>query len=117
MKMILLLLFLLAQVGTTPTAREAVERIRAKTPIEAVSVSSAEQLSGRYTSASKEKEKRGGSMPGGFDIYLFPDGTYLSCNWTDVSPLVVFDKGSWKLAEGLVTLASDRDVTWDPETS
>jgi hypothetical protein len=114
MKTILPLLFLIAQVGTAPTAREAVERIRAKTPVEAVVVSSAEQLAGRYTSAPKEKEKRIGPVMGGFDLHLFPDGTFVFCNWTDISPLTVFDKGAWKLVEGLVTLTSDQDITWNP---
>jgi len=54
MKMILPLLFLLAQVGTTPTAHEAVERLRAKTPVEAVATPSLAELAGRYTTTSKE---------------------------------------------------------------
>ena len=115
MKMILTLLFLLAQVGTAPTAREAMDRIRAKTPVEAVSVTSAEQLAGRYSSASEEKRKRSGLPMGGFDLYLFSDMTYVFCNWTDVSPYMVFDKGSWKLKDGLITLARDPDLPWDPD--
>src|SRR5207245_283655 len=52
----------------------------------------------------------------GDDLYLFPDGTYIYCEWADIEPLTVRDKGAWKLADGLVVLTSDRDVTWDPDT-
>jgi hypothetical protein len=114
MRIVLPLLFLLAQVGTTPTAREAVERIRAKTPVEAVNINDAEKLAGRYTSASNELGKRVGGFLSGDDLYLFPDGTYIYCEWTDVSPVTVYDKGAWTLAVGLVELKSDPDVTWDP---
>src|SRR5437660_10101729 len=60
------------------------------------------------------KEFHGGLS--GDDLYLFPDGTYIYCEWADIEPLTVRDKGAWKLADGLVVLTSDRDVTWDPDT-
>jgi hypothetical protein len=114
MKMILPMLFLLAQVGTTPTAREAVERIRARTLVEAVSVGSSEQLAGRYTSTSKELGKRIGGFLSGDDLYLLPDGTYIYCEWADIEPTTVYDKGTWMATGGLVELKSDPEVTWDP---
>src|SRR5439155_210966 len=52
----------------------------------------------------------------GEELYLFPDGTYIYCEWADIEPLTLRDKGAWKLADGLVVLTSDRDVTWDPDT-
>ena len=60
------------------------------------------------------KEFHGGLS--GDDLYLFPDGTYIYCEWADIEPLTVRDKGAWKLADGLVVLTSDKDVTWDPDT-
>jgi len=114
MKMILLLLFLLAQVGATPTAHEAVERLRAKTPVEAVATANLERLAGRYTSESKELRNRIGGFLSGDDLYLFPDASYIYCEWADIEPLTVYDKGTWSVAEGLVELKSDSDVTWDP---
>jgi hypothetical protein len=113
--MIPALLFLLAQVATSPTFEGAVERLRAKTPVDAVRGASIEQLAGRYTSTSEELGKYVGPFKGGDDLYLFPDGTFVYCEWTDVSPLTVYDKGTWRIAEGLVELRSDPKVTWDPE--
>jgi hypothetical protein len=51
----------------------------------------------------------------GNDLYLFPDGTYIYCEWADVQPLTIYDKGRWTLSSGAVELKSDPDVTWDPE--
>lgn len=113
--MIPALLFLLAQVATSPTLHEAVERLRAKTPVDAVRGASIEQLSGRYTSTSEELGKYVGPFLGGEDLYLFPDGTYIYSEWTDIAPLMVYDKGAWTIAGGLVELKSDPKVTWDPE--
>lgn len=113
--MIPALLFLLAQVATSPTLHAAVERLRAKTPVDTVRGASIEQLAGRYTSTSEELGKYVGPFKGGDDLYLFADGTYIYCEWTDVVPLTVYDKGTWRIADGLVELKSDPKVTWDPE--
>ena len=114
MKMILPLLFLLAQVGTTPTAHEAVERLRAKTPVEAVATPSLAELAGRYTTTSKELGKRVGPFLAGDDLYLFPDGTYIYREWADIAPVTVHDMGTWSVEEGLVKLKSGPEVSWDP---
>ncbi len=45
---------------------------------------------------------------------MFPDGSYIYCQWADIQPTTVYDKGIWKAHEGLVELKSDREVTWDP---
>src|SRR6266699_5036687 len=58
------------------------------------------------------KEFHGGLS--GDDLYLFPDGSYIYCEWADIEPLTVRDKSAWKLADGVVVLTSDSDVTWDP---
>lgn len=112
--MIPVLLFLLAQLATSPTALEAIERLRAKTPVEAVAGANFEQLVGRYTSESKELRKRIGGFLSGDDLYLFPDGSYIYCEWADIEPTTVHDKGTWKATGGLVELKSDPEVTWDP---
>jgi hypothetical protein len=51
----------------------------------------------------------------GNDLYLFPDGTYVYCEWADIQPPTIYDKGQWVFVDGLVQLKSDSDVTWDPE--
>src|SRR5947209_20523227 len=60
------------------------------------------------------KEFHGGHS--GHDLYLFPDGTYIYCEWADIDPLTLRDKGAWKLADGRVVLPSDRGATWGPDT-
>ena len=112
--MISALLFVLAQLAAIPTAHEAVERLRAKTPVEAVVYPSLPQLAGRYTTTSKELGKRVGPFLHGDDLYLFSDGTYIYCEWADIEPVTVYDKGTWSVAEGFIDLKSDADVTWDP---
>ena len=114
MKMSLPLLFLLAEVATTPTAHESVERLRAKTPVEAVATPSLAELAGRFTTTSKELGKRVGPFLAGDDLYLFPDGTYIYCEWADIEPVTVHDMGTWSVEEGLVELKSGPEVTWDP---
>jgi len=56
------LLFLLAQLATSPTAHGAAERLRVKTPVEAVAHASLQRLAGRYTGESRELRK----LIGGF---------------------------------------------------
>jgi hypothetical protein len=112
--MISVLLFVLAQLTTIPTAHEAVERLRAKTPVDLVANASLAQLAGKYTTTSTELRKLVGPFLHGDDLYLFPDGTYIYCEWTDIEPVTVYDKGTWSVAEGLIELKSDPEVTWDP---
>jgi hypothetical protein len=112
--MIAALLFTLAQVATSKPSHEALERLRAKTPVVAVRVNRVEELAGRYTSESKELRKRIGGFLSGDELYLFPDGTYIYCEWADIEPTTVYDKGTWKATGGLVELKSDPEITWDP---
>ena len=75
---------------------------------------SIERLSGHYTSTSKELRERVGGFLSGDDLYLFPDGTYIYCDWSDISPLVIEDMGTWTLAENSVELKSGPEITWKP---
>jgi hypothetical protein len=112
--MIPVLLLLLAQLAPSLTAHEALERLRAKTRVDAVASASPERFAGRYTSESKELRNRIGGFLSGDELYLFQDGTYFYCEWADIEPTTVYDKGTWALADGLVELKSGPEVTWDP---
>lgn len=112
--MITAILLILAQVAASPTQHEAVERLRAKTPVDAVAVDRIESLAGRYTSTSKELGKRIGGFLSGDDLYLLADGSYIYCEWADIEPVTIHDKGTWTFADGLVELKSGPEVTWDP---
>ena len=90
------------------------ERLRAKTPLDAVAAKAPAQLAGQYTSASEELRKRVGPFLSGRDLYLFPDGTYIYCEWADIEPITVNDKGTWALVADRVVLTSDRDISWKP---
>jgi len=94
---------LAAQPPATP-----MERLRAKVRVESVLASSLSSLAGRYTSASSELGKTwGGGFTSGKDLYLFADGTFLYCEWADIEPLTIYDKGTWSTSNGRLTLASE----------
>jgi hypothetical protein len=98
-----------------PTAADAVARINAKLGVVSVAIQSETSLAGRYTSAPAELTKRlGGVLPGGNDLYLFPDGSYIYTEWDDLLPPTIYDKGKWILRGGFLDLASDPDVIWQP---
>jgi hypothetical protein len=50
----------------------------------------------------------------GEELHLFPDGTYIYAEWSDVEPLTVLDKGTWRLSGLTLGLTSDSDVKWKP---
>jgi hypothetical protein len=92
-------------------AQPPLERLRAKLAVEAVS--SETTLAGYYTSASKELGNRVGGFLSGEDLYLFPDSTYIYCEWADIEPVTVYDKGKWLATADRLELTSDPDITWD----
>ena len=94
------------------TALEALGRLRAKLAVEPVTDISLAQLAGQYTSSSDELRRRVGPFLSGNDLYLFPDGTYIYCEWADIEPVTVHDKGAWGLRDGLLELKPSADVTW-----
>jgi len=105
----LTLVFLLARAALAagPTA---LERIQSKIDVEAVRQRTLPHLAGKYSDPTKE------FYPGlsGNDLYLFPDGTYLYDEWADIQPLIVRDKGKWRIEDGTLVLVSDKEITWDP---
>ncbi len=106
---IVIVLFL-GQIGAGTPHVTPLDRLQAKVQVDPINGVSPQRLAGKYS--NPPKEFHGGLS--GDDLYLFPDGTYIYCEWADIEPLTVRDKGAWKLADGVVVLTSDSDVTWDP---
>ena len=92
----------------------ALQRIRAKTPVDSVPHLE-ERIAGHYVNPSKELIKQTGPALAGENLYIFPDNSYVYCEWTDVMLNTVFDKGTWTLAGGILVLRSDPEITWNPE--
>jgi hypothetical protein len=93
---------------------EPLARLQARVSVTPI-VGSPITLAGRYTSASDELARYwGGGHLSGEDLHLFPDGTYLYCEWADVEPMTVYDKGSWHVQGSTLELASDPDIVWAP---
>jgi hypothetical protein len=113
-RFILAIFFVFGQVSTPSSGPQALERLRAKVSIKSVADASIERLAGHYANTSKELGERVGGFLSGDDLYLFPDGTYIFCEWSDVSPVTISDKGTWTLAKNSVELKSGPEITWDP---
>jgi hypothetical protein len=109
----LAILLALLQVGTAPSASNPIARIRAKTPVEDLSSLDAEHIAGVFKNAGKSLIKRIGPTLSGDILYLFPDGNYIYCEWSDISPEAISDKGAWTYSQGLVQLTSDPEVKWN----
>ncbi len=106
----LAILFALLQVGTAPSAFNPIARIRARTPVEDASSLDATHIAGVFKNPGKSLIKRIGPALSGDILYLFPDGTYIYCEWSDISPETISDKGAWTYSQGLVQLVSDTEV-------
>jgi hypothetical protein len=96
-------------------AASPVKRLRAKTSVEPIANLTRRQIAGRYTNPSQELIKSSSPPVVGNNLYIFPDGTYVYCQWAAVMPVTVFDKGSWSFAAGVLELKSDRIVIWNPD--
>lgn len=111
--MLIPLLLVLAQVGGSASGSSPLERLRTKTAVDPIADGASVRLAGQYRNPSRELQQSwGGGTLSGEDLYLFPDGTYLYCEWGDVDPGTISDKGTWTFADGLLKLKSDPDVTW-----
>ncbi len=113
-RFILAIFFVFGQVSTPSSGPQVLERLRAKVSIKSVADASIERLAGHYANTSKELGERVGGFLSGDDLYLFPDGTYIFCEWSDVSLVTISDKGTWTLAKNSVELKSGPEITWDP---
>jgi hypothetical protein len=103
--------FLLIQAADAADSPEAAfARIRSRITV-APLTGSRSAIAGKYTSTPKEL---GDSFLSGEDLHLFPDGTYIYCEWSDVMPMTVLDKGTWRVSDPTVELTSDPDITWKP---
>ena len=107
--LILLLVQLIGQSAASP-----LDRVRAKIVVESVTNLTPAQFAGQYRNPSKELINRVGPPLSGNDLYVFPDATFVYCEWADVMPTTVFDKGTWSLSGDILELKSATEVTWSP---
>ena len=111
----ILLLALSSQGGLKTPTSDALDRLQTKVSIKSFSNADMSSIAGHYANPPRELARQLGGFLSGDDLYLFPDGTYIYCEWADIQPLAIYDKGRWTFANGAVELKSDPDVTWDPE--
>ena len=114
MKILVTLMLLAAAQLSRPAPTEVVKRLAARVPVVAVEVATPLDLAGRYTGQTRELRSRVGPFLSGEDLYLFPDGTYLYCEWGDIVPKTIYDKGKWVARNGTVEFVSDADIAWEP---
>ena len=105
---------LLLQLASGQSATSPLERIRAKITVAPETSLSPLRIAGRYSNPSKELIKRVGPALAGNNLYNFPDNTYVYCEWADVMPSTVFDRGTWSFSETVLHLESAPEITWDP---
>jgi hypothetical protein len=111
----LLLLSFHLSTGQAPTSTaSALERIRAKIKVNAVTAATPAQLAGIYSNPPTEWIRAWGGTLGGDRLFVFPDKTYIYCEYADIHPDVIYDKGTWSFSDGVLELQSSPDVTWDP---
>ncbi|HKV05926.1 MAG TPA: hypothetical protein VJO53_12590 [Candidatus Acidoferrales bacterium] len=101
-----------AQISSGPPAPDPLTRLRAKVNVEAVATEVPAELAGEYANPSRELLRTLGGTLSGERLYLFPDNTFLYCEWSDISPLSITDKGTWTVRNAVLKLNSDPDVTW-----
>jgi hypothetical protein len=110
----LTLLAILLQLATGQSAAGPLDRIQAKITVAAVTNLTPVQMAGEYNNPSKELIARVGPPLAGNTLYIFPDKTYIYCEWADVMQNTVFDKGTWAFSDGVLRLKSAPEIKWDP---
>jgi hypothetical protein len=100
------------QVAVVPSAGDLVRRLQARTPVEAIP---SIELAGKYSYPPEEIRKLAGPPMSGNDLYLFPDKTYVYCEWGDILQNTIYDKGSWSFSKGILDLKSDRELPWNTD--
>jgi hypothetical protein len=113
MKVVAFLIIACLQVVAVPSAGDLVRRIQAKTPVEAILP--AVEVAGKYSYPPEEIRKRAGPPMSGNDLYLFPDKTYVYCEWGDILPNTIYDKGNWSFSKGILDLKSDLELPWNTD--
>jgi hypothetical protein len=88
-------------------------RLRSKIDVQRVGAPTMKSVAGHYSSNSDELRTQVVPM-GGHDLYLFPDGSYLYLEWSDIPPTTIGDKGKWAVSQSEVRLTSDPDIRWKP---
>jgi hypothetical protein len=94
--------------------QSSMARLRVIVAVEAVAALTPEQFAGRYANPPEELNRTQEPLVGN-NLYLFPDRTYIYCEWANIMPKTIFDKGTWTFATGMIELKSDPDVTWNPD--
>lgn len=94
-----------------PPAAGPLDRLRAKVSVVSAS-DAAGGLAGKYSSAHPDLLEGHLRLHSGRTLYLFPDQTYVYCEWGDLLDETVYDKGKWRVHDGQIKLNSDPDVTW-----
>ena len=108
-------LVVVVQLVSIQSVASPMERLRAKTPVESVKNLTPVQFAGQYANPSKEVVKRVGPPLSGNNLYLFPDKTYVYCEWSDILPNTVYDKGTWNFSGNILELKSAQEISWNPE--
>jgi hypothetical protein len=88
-------------------------RLRSKIDIQRVAAPTMSSVAGHYSSSPDELRKQVVPLSGD-DLYLFPDGSYLYLEWSDIPPTTIRDKGKWAVSGSEIALTSDHDITWKP---
>jgi len=106
---------LLLQLVSGQSTTGPLSSIRAKISVESLPNLSGIQIAGQYANPSQELIKRTGPPLSGEILYIFPDNSYVYCEWADIMPNTVVDKGIWSLNGDILELKSDPEVVWDPK--
>ena len=107
------LLVLFMQLLSLQSVASPLERMRVKTAVEPVTNLTPAALAGQYKNPSEELISRVGPPLSGNSLYIFPDKSFVYCEWADIMPITVFDKGTWSFAGDTLELKSASTVTWD----
>ena len=110
----LTILILVLQLASGPPAVSPLIRLRAKIAVDPVTDLTPVKIAGQYTNPGKELIRRIGGALSGDVLYVFPDNTYVYCEWADIMPTTVFDKGTWDISDGVLKLTSSPEIAWDP---
>jgi hypothetical protein len=78
------ILVLPAQQVSPVAGPDLFKRVASRLPVEVVRADSGAGLAGHYTGQTSELQSRVGPFLSGEDLYLFPDGSYVYCQWADV---------------------------------